>query len=73
MVVCNFLWYKFIGTGWCMIDALVYGAYRLQVEVHLDAWLIHGSGLLVHLYSHIYHIDSVIVVSSFYFNFRVVG
>jgi hypothetical protein len=32
------------GTGWCMVDALVYGIGSLQVEVQVDAWLMHGSG-----------------------------
>jgi hypothetical protein len=43
--------------------------YRLRV----DAWLMHGSGLLVHVYNDISHSDSVTVVPSFYFYFRVVG
>ena len=30
-----------------MVDALVYGTCLLQVEVQVDAWLIHGLGLLV--------------------------
>ena len=25
--------YRLLGTGWCMVDALVYGTDRLQVEV----------------------------------------
>ena len=33
----------------------------------------HGSDLLVKVYSGIFHSDSVIVVPSFYFYFRVVG
>jgi hypothetical protein len=36
-------------------------------------WLIHGSCLLVQVYSGISHHDSVTVVSSFYFYFRMVG
>jgi hypothetical protein len=59
--------YRLFGTGWCMVDALVYGG--LQV----DAWLMHGSGLLVQVYSGISHSDSVTVVPSFYFYFRAVG
>jgi hypothetical protein len=35
--------------------------------------LMHGSGLLVQVYSRIYHSDSVKVVPSLYFYFRVVG
>ena len=54
--------------------------FMVQVEVHVDAWLIHGSGywymlfgagLLVQVYSCISHSDNVIVVPSFYFYFRV--
>jgi hypothetical protein len=30
-----------------MVDALVYGTGLLQVEVQVDAWLMHGSDLLV--------------------------
>ena len=30
--------YRLFGTGWCMVDALVYGTGRLQVEVQVDAW-----------------------------------
>jgi hypothetical protein len=30
-----------------MVDALVYGTGRLQVEVQVDSWLMHGSDLLV--------------------------
>jgi hypothetical protein len=26
------------GTGWCMVDALVYGTGLLEVEVQVDAW-----------------------------------
>jgi hypothetical protein len=32
--------YMLFGTGWCMVDALVYGIGRLQVEVQVDAWFI---------------------------------
>ena len=35
MVGCTCLWYKLI-TGWCMVDALVYGTGWLQVEVHVE-------------------------------------
>jgi hypothetical protein len=40
--------------------------------VQVDAWL-HGSDLLVQVYSGISHSDSVTVVPSFYFYFRVAG
>jgi hypothetical protein len=61
MVGCTFLWYRLI-IGWCMVDALVY-----------DAWLMHGSDLLVQVYGGISHSDSVTMVPSFYLYFRVVG
>jgi hypothetical protein len=41
--------------------------------VQVDAWLMHGSDLLVQVYSGISHNDSVTVVPSFYFYFRVAG
>jgi hypothetical protein len=41
--------------------------------VQVDAWLMHGSDLLVQVYSGISHSDSVIVVPSFYLYFRVAG
>jgi hypothetical protein len=45
--------------------------FIVQVEVHVDAWLMHGSDLLVQVYSGISHSDSVTVVPSFYFYFKV--
>jgi hypothetical protein len=39
--------YRLFGTGWCMVDALVYGTGLLQFEVHVDEWLMHGSRYLV--------------------------
>ena len=74
-------WY-ILGT-W--LDALVYGTCRLQVgswlmhlfmvqvDYRLSYRLMHGSDLLVQVYSGISHNGSVIVVSSFYFYFRVAG
>jgi hypothetical protein len=41
--------------------------------VQVDYRLMHGSGLLVHVYNGISHSDSVTMVPSFYFYFRVVG
>jgi hypothetical protein len=46
---------------------------HLLLQVEVDAWLMHGSDLLVQVYSGISHNDSVTVVPSFYFYFRVVG
>jgi hypothetical protein len=62
--------YRLFGTGWCMVDALVYGVVQVvQVEVQVDAWFrFIGTGL-----HGISHSDSVTVVPSFYFYFRVVG
>jgi hypothetical protein len=65
--------HRLFGTGWSMVDALVYGTGRLQVEVQVDAWLMHGSNLLVQVYNSISHTDRLIVFPSFYFYFRVVG
>ena len=39
----------------------------------VDAWLMHGSDLLVQVYNDISHSDSVTVVPSFYFYDRAVG
>jgi hypothetical protein len=65
--------YILFGTGWCMVDALVYGVGSLQVEVQVDAWLMHGSSLLVQVYRSISHSDSVALVPSFYFYSRAFG
>jgi hypothetical protein len=50
--------------------------FMVQVDYRLRyrfAWLMHGSDLLVQVYNGISHSDSVTVVPSFYFYFRVVG
>jgi hypothetical protein len=50
--------------------------FMVQVDYRLFdryAWLMHGSDLLVQVYSSISHSDSVTVVPSFYFYFRVAG
>ena len=47
--------------------------FTVQVEVQFDAWLMHGSDLLVTVYNGISHSDSMKVVPSFYFYFRVAG
>jgi hypothetical protein len=46
---------------------MVYVDYRLRYR------LMHGSDLLVQIYNGISHSDSVTVVPSFYFYFRVAG
>ena len=46
--------------------------FMVQVEVHVDAWLMHDSDLLVQVYNGISHSDSVAVVPSFYFYLKAV-
>jgi hypothetical protein len=48
---------------------MVHVDYRLRYRLRL----MHGSDLLVQVYSGISHSDSVTVVPSFYFYFRVAG
>ena len=47
--------------------------FMVQVDYRLRYRLMHGSDLLVQVYNNISHNDSVIVVPSFYFYFRVAG
>ena len=47
--------------------------FMVKFDYRLRYRLMHGSGLLVHVYSGISHSDSVTVVPSFYFYFRAVG
>jgi hypothetical protein len=48
--------------------------FMVQVDYRLYRYrLMHGSDLLVQVYSGISHSDSVTVVPSFYFYFRVAG
>ena len=47
--------------------------FMVQVDYRLRYKLMHGSGLLVQVYSGISHSDSVTVVPSFKFYVRVVG
>jgi hypothetical protein len=69
-----------IGTyfvhGWMHLFMVV-GAwlmlFMVQVDYRLRYRLMHGSDLLVQVYSGISHSDSVTVVPSFYFYFRVAG
>jgi hypothetical protein len=50
------------------------GAWLMHLfMVQVDAWLMHGSDLLVQVYNGISHSDSVTGVPSFYFYFRVAG
>jgi hypothetical protein len=69
MVGCTCLWYRLI-TG-CLVQV---GAWLMHLfMVQVDYRLMHGSDLLVQIYSGISHSDSVKVVLSFYFYFRVAG
>jgi hypothetical protein len=45
----------------------------VQVDYRLKYRLMHGSDLLVQVYSGISHSERLIVVPSFYFYFRVAG
>jgi hypothetical protein len=56
----------YLAHGWMHL-------FMVQVEVQVDAWSMHGSNSLVQVYSGISHSDSVTVVPSFYFYFRVEG
>jgi hypothetical protein len=47
--------------------------HLFMVQVDYRWYMMHGSDLLVQVYSGISHSDSVTVVPSFYFYFRVVG
>jgi hypothetical protein len=73
MVGCTCLWCRLI-TG-CLVQfgAWLMHLFMVQVDYRLRYKLIHGSDLLVQVYSSISHSDSVTVVPSFYFYFRVVG
>jgi hypothetical protein len=73
MVGCTCLWYKLITGCLVQVGAWLMHLFMVQVDYRLRYRLMHGSSLLVQVYNGIYHIDSVTVVSSFYFYFRVVG
>jgi hypothetical protein len=47
--------------------------FMVQVDYRLKYRLMHGSYLLVYVYFGISHSDSVTVVPSFYFYFKVIG
>jgi hypothetical protein len=50
--------YMLFGTSWCMVDALI----MVQVDYRLRYRLMHGSYLLVQVYSGISHSDRLTVV-----------
>jgi hypothetical protein len=63
------VWYRLITSYLVQVGAWLMHLFMVQV----DAWLMHGLDLLVQVYNGISHSDSVKVVPSFYFYFRVVG
>jgi hypothetical protein len=75
MVGCTCLWYMLITGCLVQVGAWLMHLFMVQVDYRLryNLRLMHGLGLLVHVYNGISHSDSVIVVPSFYFYFRVVG
>jgi hypothetical protein len=56
-----------------MIDTYLVHGWMHLFMVQVDAWFLHGSDLLVQVYSGISHSDSVTMVPSLYFYFRVAG
>ena len=56
-----------------MVGAWLVHLFMVQVYYRLMYRLMHGSDLLVQVYSSISHSDSVTVIPSFYFYFRVAG
>jgi hypothetical protein len=74
MVGCTCLWYILITGCLVQVGAWLMHLFMVQVDYRLRlTWLMHGSSLLVQVYSGISHSDSVTVVPSFYFYFRAVG
>ena len=63
----------FHGIGFVKVGAWLMHLFMVQVDYRLRYRLMHGLGLLVHVYNGISHSDSVTMVPSFYFYFRVVG
>ena len=69
MVGCACLWYKLITD--CLVQV---GAWLMHLfMVQVDNRLMHGLGLLVHVYNGISNSDIVTVVPPFYLYFMVVG
>ena len=73
MVGCTCLLYRLITSYLVQVGAWLMHLFMIQVDYMLKYRLMHGSNLLVHFYSDIFHSDSVTVVPSFYFYFRVEG
>jgi hypothetical protein len=64
----------FYGTG-CLVQvgAWLMNLFMVKVDYRLTYRLMHGSDSLVQVYNGISHCDSVTMVASFYFYFRVAG
>jgi hypothetical protein len=74
MVGCTCLWYRLITGCLVQVGAWLMHLFMVQVDYRLRYRLMHGASyLLVQVYNGISHSDSVTVVPSFYFYFRVVG
>jgi hypothetical protein len=73
MVGCTCLWYMLITGYLVQVGAWLIHLFTVQVDYRLRYKLMHGSDLLVQVYSGISHSDRLIVVPSFYFYFRVAG
>jgi hypothetical protein len=73
MVGCTCLWYRLITDCLVHVGAWLMHLLMVQVDYRLRYRLMHGSGLLVHVYIDISHSDSVTMVPSLYFYFRAVG
>ena len=69
----HFLWYRLITGYLVQVGAWLMHLFMVQVDYKLRYILMHGSFLLVQVYSGISHSDSVTVVPSFHFYFKAVG
>jgi hypothetical protein len=65
MVGCTCLWYKLITDCLVQVGAWLMHLFMVQVDYRLWYRLMHGSDLLVQVYSGISHSDSVTMVPSF--------
>ena len=73
MVGCTCLWYMLIIGYLVQVGAWLMYLFMVHVDYRLKYMLMHGSDLLVQIYSSISHSDRLTLVPSFYFYFRVVG
>ena len=69
----HFLWYRLITGCLVQVGAWLMHLFMVHVDYMLKYMLMHGSGLLVHVYNDISQNNSVTMVPSFYFYFRAVG